>query len=227
VSEEYRLTIKRSDRKKTIGIQVFDGEVQITCPKSATDLDCRQLLETRRKWIRKALGDLANQPKALIHSYKDGDLWLFRGSTYSLMLNNLIKGVRVVDSRIEVGCQKQNGPVYVRRMLESWLRAQALERLIERTSDFSSLMGVTPGLIKIRTYRARWGSCSSSGLVSYNWRLIHAPDDVLDYVVAHELGHLVHFNHSKEFWHFVEIYQPDWRTQRAWLKNHSRLLLES
>ena len=86
-------------------------------------------------------------------------------------------------------------------------------------------LGVEPERIQIRDQRTRWGSCSTRGTLSFNWRLVLAPFDVLDYVVVHELCHLREPNHSRRFWTLVEQRRPGWRAQRDWLHEHGPELL--
>jgi predicted metal-dependent hydrolase len=86
-------------------------------------------------------------------------------------------------------------------------------------------IGVEPVRVQIRDQRSRWGSCSTRGTLSFNWRLVLAPFDVLDYVVVHELCHLREPNHSRRFWRLVEQRRPEWRAQRDWLHEHGPELL--
>ena len=101
---------------------------------------------------------------------------------------------------------------------------KAKETITKRVSYFARLMGVSYRNITIREQKTRWGSCSSSGNLSFSWRLMLAPFSVLDYVVVHELCHRVHMNHSKEFWHLVEHYIPDYKIKRKWLKENGKHL---
>ena len=89
-----------------------------------------------------------------------------------------------------------------------------------RVAFWAERLKVRYGRITIRNQRTRWGSCSHNGNLSFNWRLVMAPDEVLDYVVIHELCHLKEMNHQKAFWKEVEEYCPDWRPQRRWLNQH-------
>jgi hypothetical protein len=91
--------------------------------------------------------------------------------------------------------------------------------------DEAPYIGVTPKRIQIRDQRSRWGSCSTRGTLSFNWRLVLAPFGVLDYVVVHELCHLREPNHSRRFWRLVEQRRPEWRAQRDWLHEHGPELL--
>ncbi len=95
----------------------------------------------------------------------------------------------------------------------------------KRTAFYQRLTGGTYQRVCIRDQKTRWGSCSSKGTLSFNWRLILAPSDVLDYVIVHELCHLTHMNHSPEFWAAVEAVCPDYRTSRKWLKDHGKELV--
>ena len=101
---------------------------------------------------------------------------------------------------------------------------RAKEIFPERTAYFAKRMGVTYNRITIREQKTRWGSCSSRGTLSFNYRLIYGPAGPLDYVVVHELCHLTHMNHSKDFWNMVERIMPDYRIYKQWLREHGQEL---
>ena len=101
------------------------------------------------------------------------------------------------------------------------IRNHSFDLLYKKTQYFSKIMNVKPISIKIKTYKSRWGSCSAKGDISYNWKIIFAPGKIIDYLVIHELSHLIFFNHSKEFWLNVEKYHPDFKENRKWLKDNS------
>ena len=85
----------------------------------------------------------------------------------------------------------------------------------------SKVIGVSPKSVSIKNYKSRWGSCSSNGELTYNWRIILAPHRIVDYVVVHELCHLLEHNHSPKYWKHVEHYVPNWREHRDWLRKHT------
>lgn len=93
-----------------------------------------------------------------------------------------------------------------------------------KTAYYARIMGVTYGRISIREQKTRWGSCSSQGNLNFNWRLIFAPENVLDYVVVHELAHRKEMNHSKAFYAIVESVLPDYRVSRKWLRDNGDVL---
>ncbi len=116
--------------------------------------------------------------------------------------------------------QKEKTPSEKR--LEAIYRKAAREYFPKRVSHYAHMLGVTYGKISIRDQKTRWGSCSSEGNLSFNWRLILAPPDVLDYVVIHELCHRKEMNHSKEFWALVESLMPDYKECRIWLRKNGK-----
>ena len=108
--------------------------------------------------------------------------------------------------------------------LENRYRNVAREVFTNRVAYYHRFTGGHYTSITIRDQKTRWGSCSSSGTLSFNYRLIFAPPAILDYVVVHELCHLTHMNHSRDFWNMVESVLPDYKERRQWLKEHGQEL---
>ncbi len=115
----------------------------------------------------------------------------------------------------------------VKRSLESFYRSLARERFTERADHFAPKMGVEYGGIEVRNQKTKWGSCSSTGTLGLNWRLLLAPPPISEYVVVHELAHLREMNHGDAFWTIVEAFDPDYEDHRAWLRKHSADLVFS
>ena len=111
------------------------------------------------------------------------------------------------------------------RLTEEQGRREAHARISLIVQSEAAALGVKVERLTMRNQRSRWGSCSSKGWLSFNWRLVLAPHDVLDYVVVHELCHLREPNHSRRFWKLVEQHRPDWRMHRDWLHEHGPELL--
>lgn len=110
---------------------------------------------------------------------------------------------------------------------EDYIKARSLARMVfeQKVSLYAQLMQVSYGRISIRDQKTRWGSCSARGNLNFNWRLILAPEEVLDYVVVHELAHRKEMNHSERFWAQVAAVLPDYRRRRQWLKQNGELLM--
>jgi predicted metal-dependent hydrolase len=126
---------------------------------------------------------------------------------------------------IERAKQRQRLRLDPRHISEVEARRAARELVAMLIDEEAPEIGVEPVRVQIGDQRSRWGSCSTRGTLSFNWRLVLAPFDVLDYVVVHELCHLREPNHSRRFWKLVEQRRPDWRAQRDWLHEHGPELL--
>ncbi|MFA9399651.1 MAG: M48 family metallopeptidase [Acidobacteriota bacterium] len=108
--------------------------------------------------------------------------------------------------------------------IDRWYRRQARERIEAEVTVESARLGLAPGKISIRDQKTRWGSCSTSGTLSFNWRLVIGPHEALRYVVIHELVHIEHHNHSRAFWSALTEAMPEWKRPAAWLKANERVL---
>lgn len=108
--------------------------------------------------------------------------------------------------------------------IDRWYRREARERIESEVSLEADRLGLTPGKVSIRDQKTRWGSCSTSGTLSFNWRLVIGPHEALRYVVIHELVHIEHHNHSRAFWSALTEAMPDWKRRAAWLKSNERNL---
>ena len=141
------------------------------------------------------------------------------GKTYALRLERAASWRGRVEGNDLVLSGPDLSPDAVREQLRAFLFDRARERLIERLNHYAPLIGRSPGRVTVREQRTKWGSCSSQGNVNFNWKLIMAPKEALDYVVIHELCHLYEFNHSPKFWARVEKYQPDYAIWRDFLRS--------
>jgi len=122
----------------------------------------------------------------------------------------------------ETGDQRE---LRIQQYLQNWYCSRALERLQEKTKRYAQLIGVSPAAVSVRNFKSRWGSCDKKGQVVFNWNIIKAPHSVVDYVVVHELCHLIHPNHSKEFWQVVSRFDSIYLEHRQWLKVQGARLL--
>ena len=113
----------------------------------------------------------------------------------------------------------------VEKYLQYWYRSRARERLLEKVERYSKLIGVSSKGLRVGSFKSKWGSCDSRSKLAFNWNLIKAPHAVIDYVVIHELCHIIQPNHSKLFWQEVEKYDPVYKEHRAWLKQHASELI--
>ena len=110
-------------------------------------------------------------------------------------------------------------------LLIEWYSSHALTRLKNKCSRYAKALGVEPASIKVDDYKTRWGSCSSTGNLSFNWRIILAPHSIVDYIVVHELCHMLELNHSDRYWKHVSNIIPNYKECREWLNRHGAYLV--
>ncbi len=134
----------------------------------------------------------------------------FYGNVESVIVerNRLVVSLRAGSSSLDM-------------LLERWYRVQAAELIREKANKLGADLGLTCSRLSIRGQKTRWGSCSRRGNLSFNWKLLMAPEPIIDYVVIHELAHLKEMNHTKRFWQLVGQHCPDWRNHKKWLKDHA------
>ena len=113
---------------------------------------------------------------------------------------------------------------HIPRRIKDWLKKRAWEEARSRSQRYAKILDRNINRITVKDTKSRWGSCSSNGNLSFSWRLIFAPDHVLNYVCAHEVAHLVEMNHSPKFWTNVDLLISDWKKSRTWLKQNGNIL---
>lgn len=223
-----------TSNRKTISIQVSAEGVTIRAPRTMTKDAAMKLAHTKLKWIVKHYKQM--QQRNLISPIKqlhEGSEVLYRGMTKTLQYEKLAttsKGnqkdyVRLEGDRIYVATTEHTSDS-IRAILEAWYREEARTRLLQRIQYYCNQydFGKSVNRVYIKDQKSRWGSCSSKCNLNFNYRLILAPDDVLDYIVVHELCHLKHMNHSVQFWNAVEEILPQYQTSKQWLRDHGASL---
>jgi hypothetical protein len=111
-----------------------------------------------------------------------------------------------------------------KKQLTFWYQQQATDYITNRTHELVKATKLKPKSVTVKTYKARWGSCTIKGDIQFNWKLMMTPAAVIDYVIIHELCHLEQHNHSAKFWQLVEQFEPNYKTHRLWLKNNGQQL---
>ena len=214
--------IIRSNRKTIALIVHRDGTLTVRAPLKASTRQIQELVETKAKWIR-SKQELVKTvyPKAKPKEYQNGEEFLYLGKSYPLEIVSEIRPPVLLDGHFYI--DKKKLP-HAELLMTHWYKEQARQVATERASQFASLWKYKFGQIKITSARTRWGSCSGKGTLSFTWRLVLAPLPILDYVVVHELVHLVHKNHRKEFWRQVETILPDYKRSIQWLELNGHLL---
>ena len=219
----FQVKVKRTNRKKSASITLVGGIVKITVPKFMSDYTVRELIKKRTSWINIKLKEQSLKPPIIKKNYISGELFPYLGKNFKLkVINGERASIKLVGGYLVIKLQKNeiNIKNSAKFLLQSWYKKHAEDQSIKKTNHFSKIVGVTPKSISIKNYKSRWGSCSIDGELSYNWRIILAPHHIVDYVVVHELCHLLEHNHSPRYWQHVENYFPEWKNSRNWLRQN-------
>ncbi len=203
--------IIRSKRKTFALIIQPDGALVVRAPKRATRAQVEQVVAEHADWIRKKQGEVAEQRVSPLR-YKEGEKFSFLGKRYPLEIAPNPPEPLMLHRHFILSKAYQ---AQAEKLFEAWYRLQARAILPERVEHYAKKFGYTPVKVGITGARTRWGSCSSRGSLNFSWRLMLHRIEVVDYVVMHELAHLKHRNHSKDFWAEVERMCPDYK---KWLK---------
>ena len=218
-------TIQRSKNRRRLTISVErDRSVVVRAPSATTDEAIGRLVDAKRRWIFEKIGnpqkyrELPHPPgKELVN----GESALYLGRLYRIeLIAGGIDGVEF-NQRFLVPAAKESER---KLKLREWYVARANEKILQRVSYFAKSLGVAYRRARIVDSRYRWGSCTVKDSVQFNWRLIKAPAFVIDYVIVHELAHLIEGNHSARFWSVVRAQVPKVDEARLWLREHGQVL---
>ena len=215
-------TIRRSDRARRLRIVVAPEGVEVVLPRRMALRHAEEFVAEKRPWIERTLRQYrdaeASLPPARLH---DGGDIPFLGMRMPIRVNvepaRTRPGVSRRGSTLHVGVMEP-GEEAVRDALVRWYRRQARIEIGERLDWATLRAGSTYKNLQIRDPTSRWASCSSTGAMSFSWRLLLAPEAVLDYVVEHEVAHLDVLDHSQRFWRLLESRCPDYRDHERWLR---------
>lgn len=210
----YPVAVRRAANAQRFTLRVRNAsrDVVLTLPVRARFSEARAFAERHGAWIAVRIAKL---PQTEVLSA--GSVVPFRGAPHPIVHRpDRRAGVFVEEGAIHV-C---GDPAFIGRRVQDFLKKQALAAVTEATRRHAATLGVSVTRISVRDQTSRWGSCSSSGAISYSWRLILAPTEVLDYLCAHEVAHRVEMNHSMRFWRLVRQLDPDMDKAMAWLKRN-------
>ena len=206
------VSIRRSARARRIllHVGVYDGKVEIVLPPGATAIDGLGFASTQTSWVADQLSRIGTAVP-----FTDSATFPLLGKDVTIRLAEEHPArPALADDELLVGGRPDTLSGRVRR----WIRNRALEEIKPRAHRMAAEIGKTPARVSMRDTRSRWGSCSRDGNLNFSWRLVMAPDWVLDYVVAHEVAHLQELNHSDRFWAVVDGLSADSKPARKWLR---------
>lgn len=213
-------------RRKTVGLTLApDGTLTVRAPLRMPEYAIRGIVAQKAAWIEKKRAELRSRAPRPARAFVEGETFFVLGAPYALRYAS-ISGVRLTAP--DAGAPgtlalAPCAPDEAMKRLTAWYQDAAREVFAQRITVYAKRLGVPVPRLRLSSARGRWGSCSATG-VNLVWRLVMAPLPVVDYVVVHELAHILRRDHSAAFWKEVERVCPDWPIQRKWLKDHGAAL---
>ncbi|HNX17085.1 MAG TPA: SprT family zinc-dependent metalloprotease [Methanoregula sp.] len=198
-----------------------DAALIVRAPLRAPDSYITKFIHEKQAWIEKKKADINSRPVPPKRHFLNGELFPFLGKDYPLcILSGSDAGITLGD-KLYIG---ETRLPEIRDLLKVWYAGKACEIMPVRVAGYAAILNYRPKKIRISDTRRRWASCSTSGTLSFCWRLVLAPPEVIDYVIVHELVHMRQPDHSNLFWEKVQQAMPDYKKRRDWLRENERML---
>ena len=218
-------TIRRSSKRRKLTITVErDRSVVVHAPESTPEEMIREIVESKRRWIYKKRAHAQKyekQPHPPGKELVNGESTLYLGREYQIEIIPTDSTEIRFERRFLIPASLTGGR---KRILRNWYIERAKERILPKVESIAVTLGVNLASARIVDNRFRWGSCTVKDNVNLNWRLIKAPMFVIDYVIVHELAHLIEANHTPRFWNIVRTHAPTMEKARRWLRDHGQIL---
>lgn len=210
-------------KRRTVSLTITnDAKLVVRAPLRLPLKDIEKLILEKMSWIinKKSLVlERLNQTQAFID--QKGERYFFLGEPHILVMQDKVKTITCEDGVLLFPSMYQDR---VDMMIKKWYQNQAKTFLPKRLAEIASQKGISYQSCRITSARKRWGSCNVKNNINLSWRLIMANQRAIDYVLIHELCHVIHKNHSKDFWNKVREIMPDFAVHRKWLKDHVFIL---
>jgi predicted metal-dependent hydrolase len=211
--------------RKTLRITVErDRSIVVRAPHGTLPTDIDQLIKKKKFWIyQKTKHEQKYKSEINRKEFISGSTILYLGKSYKLnVISESFEGI-LFDNEFLIS--KASVP-YAPELFRTWFIKQAKEKIVPQVKTYALQLGVEYNRILISDLKYRWGSCTPKDNLNFNWRLIKAPMRVIEYIIVHELAHLIEPNHTAQFWSIVKTQIPDYQSSKDWLKEHGQLLEE-
>lgn len=226
----FQYSLVRSARRRSIGIEVANAQVVVRVPYFVAYLEAEHFVRSKSRWIQQKLAQQAQRIDAIPQrAYTAGSQLPFLDRQLTLILQQQTRASVVhYGEQLIVGLaarSKLSEEEQSRRLVIDWYQRKALQLLTLKTNAAAAQLGLVHTGVSVKATRSKWGHCTIGGAIQYNWHILLAPEAIVDYLVAHEVCHLRHHNHSAAFWLLVAQLCPDFKNCRAWLKANGMQLI--
>ncbi len=212
-----------SNKRKTISLVIErDKTIKVYAPEGTSEEKLKSAVETKKFWLyQKINSEKKITKKTLSKEFVNGESFLYLGRSYQLELIESDEDLKFVN-RFYLAKTKKS---VAKELFDQWYKEKAKEKIVPISNEFAQKMGVTFKAIKFTKMSYQWGSCSVDGIVNFNHNIIKAPKYVIEYVIVHELAHLIELNHSDKFWSVVKAQLPKYQVAKEWLVENGNTLV--
>jgi len=198
-----------------------DRAVIVKAPKGTAPEKIASIVESKKLWLYKKLNDSQKYKNLSTKEFVPGETVLYLGKKYRLEIEKSdVDQIRFAGKFIIAAVS----PEKASSIFVAWYKKRAMEKIVPRVKYHAKNMGVQFNKVFVSELKYRWGSCTPKDNLNFNWKLIKAPMFVIDYVIVHELAHLIESNHTLKFWNIVEVQVPKYQKAKLWLKEHGEVL---
>ncbi len=211
-------------RRRSIGLAIDDSGLRVAAPGDTPIAEVEAFILKKSSWVLRRLSAWRAMPKPQVVNWSDGTLIALLGASIRIELLPGRHEIALYEGRLGIGLAPGGGPADLRRRGIAWFKDRARRLFRERLALYAAKLGVPTPELTLSNARRQWGVCRKDGHVRLNWRLIHLPLHLVDYVAAHELAHLREMNHSPRFWAVVNGLYPDYKAARKQLRESNHRL---
>jgi hypothetical protein len=214
--------VKYSNRK-TLNITVErDRSIIVRAPKNLSEDRIKEIVHEKRQWIKEKINHIQKYPLDYTpKEFVSGETLMYLGRNYQLLIEDgNIDGVQF-NQRFIISKENQQ---HANQLFKEWYKDKSQEKISPLAKKYATNLGVDFNECKVSEMKYRWASCTPKNNIIFNWRIIKAPMYVVEYLVAHELVHLIENNHTQRFWHILSIQVPNYEKAKNWLKVNGHLL---
>ena len=225
VTLDYEL---RRAKRRTIGLSIGERGLTVAAPRWVSVGEIEAVIQEKARWVRNKLAHWREQQRlAPVVLWRNGGYLPFLGEVLTLKLDAAARSAQRNEQTLFLPLPLEATAEQIRDRAQAWCQQQARELFAQRLPVYCERLQVSVGRWGLSSARTRWGSCAADGSIRLNWRLVHMPRDVVDYVIAHEVAHRRELNHSKNFWHTVQSLFPEFRHAEVALRQHGLGILRS
>lgn len=209
-------------KRKTYGIYIdMYGNIELRVPKDAKNTQIQKMLDQKYDWMVKKSNEMKERTKGFKKkTYNQGETFMYLGQEYPIQVvetDEMERNTTVFEENVLKVYVKIHEEAQVQEALKRFYFKQCKLILEQRIRHYQNQIKVKPKSLRLADNKSNWGTCNSKKELTFNWRLIMAPIEVIDYVVVHELCHILHMNHDRSFWRLVGKIIPNYETNQAWL----------